>query len=179
MTKRLAMAVDTLRCVGCSACVLACKAENALPDNLERAWIETEMHGVYPSLAATIRSLRCEQCTDAPCVSNCPTGASYYHKDGVILVDRDLCTGCKACIAACPYDARSIHPDGYADKCTLCVHRLAKGQQPACAANCPTNALTAGDTNDPDSAISRLLRSRQWTQLQTERGTKPNLYFLI
>jgi len=176
--KRYAMAVDTRRCVGCSACVIACKEENALPLATFRSWVETETRGTYPNLTMEIRGERCQQCSDAPCVTNCPTGASYYADGGIVLVDGDLCTGCKACIAACPYDARSMHPDGYADKCTFCVHRVAKGQQPACAAACPTQSLTFGDVNDPDSDIAKLLRTRQWKQIHTEAGTKPNLYFL-
>jgi len=125
--KRYAMAVDTLRCVGCSACVIACKEENGLPLANFRSWVVTETTGTFPNLAMEIRSERCEQCSDAACVTNCPTGASYVATGGVVLVDHDLCTGCKACVAACPYDARSIHPDGYADKCTFCLHRVDKG----------------------------------------------------
>jgi Fe-S-cluster-containing dehydrogenase component len=125
-----------------------------------------------------IRSERCEQCTDAPCVTNCPTGASFYAEGGVVLVDRDLCTGCKACVAACPYDARFVHPDGYADKCTFCLHRTTKGLQTACASACPTRSLTFGDLNDPDSDIAMLLRTRQTKQLNPEAGTKPSLFFL-
>ena len=176
--KRFAMAIDTRRCVGCSACVIACQEENGLPLGSFRSWVETETRGTYPNLAMEIRSERCEQCDDSPCVTNCPTGASFVAEGGVVLVDRDLCTGCKACVAACPYEARSIHPDGYADKCTFCLHRVQKGQQPACAAACPTESLAFGDINDPDNAIARLLRERQWKQLRTEAGTKPNLYFL-
>lgn len=174
MKKRLAMAVDTRRCVGCSACVIACKEENALPVDRFRSWVETETSGTYPELAMEIRSARCEQCSDAACVANCPTGASYYGAGGVVLIDRDLCTGCKACAAACPYEARYIHPAGYADKCTFCVHR----NEPACVSACPTSSLTFGDTNDPRSAIAKLLRARRSKQLRPEAGTKPNLYFL-
>ncbi len=177
--KRYAMAVDTRKCVGCSACVVACKEENALPLASFRSWVETETRGTYPSLAMEIRSERCEQCSDAACVANCPTGASYYGEGGIVLVDRDLCTGCKACVASCPYGARSIHPDGYADKCVFCLHRVDRGLQPACAANCPTQSLTFGDVNDSSSGIAKLLRARQSKQLDPEAGTKPNLYFLI
>ena len=177
--KRYAMAVDTRRCVGCSACSLACKAENDLPIEGFRSWVETETKGTFPNLAMEIRSERCEQCSNAACVSNCPTGASHYSKGGVVLVDRDLCTGCKACVAACPFSARYIHPHGYADKCTFCLHRVERGQQVACAENCPTKSLTFGDANDPDSDIARLLRERQWKQLDTAAGTKPNLYYLV
>jgi Fe-S-cluster-containing dehydrogenase component len=176
--KRYAFAIDTRRCVGCNACVLACKAENNLPDEGFRCWIESETKGTYPNLAMEIRSQRCEQCSDAPCVSNCPTGASFYGSGGTVLVDKDLCTGCKACIAACPYDARYIHPQGYADKCTFCLHRVGKGLSPACVTACPTASLHFGDVNDPSSDISRLIRERQWKQLEPEAGTKPNLYFL-
>lgn len=174
--KRHAMAIDTRRCVGCTACVIACKEENGLPLESFRCWIDTDTHGTYPHLAMEIRSERCQQCSDAPCVTNCPTGASYYADGGVVLVDRDLCTGCKACVAACPYDARSIHPDGYADKCTFCLHRGDKG--PACAAACPTESITFGDLADAQSDLVKLLRTRRWKQLQTEMGTKPSLYFL-
>jgi Fe-S-cluster-containing dehydrogenase component len=177
--KRYAIAVDTKKCVGCSACVIGCMEENALPPTQFRSWIETETRGTYPNLAMEIRSERCQQCSDAPCVANCPTGASHYADGGVVLIDRDLCTGCKACVASCPYDARSIHPDGYADKCTFCLHRVSKGLDPACATTCPTASLAFGDANDPSSAIARLLRTRQHKQIHADAGTRPNLYFLI
>ncbi len=178
MKKRYAMAIDTKRCVGCSACVIACKEENGLALADFRSWVEIETRGTYPVLALEIHSERCEQCSDAACVSNCPTGASYYAKGGVVLVQRELCTGCKACVAACPYEARYIHPDGYADKCTFCLHRVEKGLLPACAAACPTQSITFGDLNDPSSDLVKLLRSRQWKQLRADAGTKPNLYYL-
>jgi Fe-S-cluster-containing dehydrogenase component len=173
-TKRLAMVVDTRRCVGCHACVLACKAENGVALGDFRCWIASETNGTYPNLAMEIRSERCNQCSNAPCVTNCPTGASTIANGGIVLVDRDLCTGCKACMAACPYDARFIHADGYADKCTFCVHR----ESPACVSNCPTKALTIGDRNDPLSDVSRLLRERGGRGLQEERGTKPNVFYI-
>ena len=177
--RRYAMAVDTRRCVGCQSCVLACKAENALPEGSQRSWIRTETTGTYPQLSMTIFSERCMHCSDAPCVSACPTGASHVGTGGTVLVDRDLCTGCKACVASCPYEARSIHPEGYADKCTFCMHRIERGLDPACATNCPSRAITFGDVNDPESAIAKLLRTRRSKTLRPEAGTEPNLYFLI
>ena len=78
MKTRLAMAIDTRRCVGCSACVIACKEENGVPLTGFRSWVEDETRGTYPNLAMEIRRQSCEQCSDAPCVANCPTGASFY-----------------------------------------------------------------------------------------------------
>ena len=175
---RYAMAVDTRRCVGCSACVIACKTENNLPEGACRAWIVETALGTFPDLRMMIRSQRCNQCDDAPCVDVCPTGASHVGAGGVVLVTADKCTGCKACMASCPYDARTIHPDGYADKCTFCLHRVERGLLPACVENCPTKALTFGDLHDPDSDLARLLRARRHDVLRPEAGTGPNVFYL-
>ena len=175
---RHAMTVDTRVCVGCKACVLACKGENAVPDGSSRAWVVEEVRGTYPALAMEIRSERCNHCTDAPCVKACPTGASHVAEGGTVLVTHSKCSGCKACIAACPYDARFVHPGGYVDKCTFCAHRTEKGLAPACAGVCPTGALTFGDRNDVTSEVARLLRTRRWKVLHPEAGTEPNVFFL-
>ena len=179
MSKRYAMVVDTTLCVGCQACVLACKAENNVPDGFCRVWIVEEVRGEFPSLSMEIRSERCNQCSYPPCVDVCPTGASHVNEGGIVLVEHDKCTGCKACIAGCPYDARFINPDGYADKCTFCLHRVQKGQQPACVGVCPTYCLTFGDLNDPSSDVSRLLRTRKYKVNRPETGCEPNVYFLV
>ena len=106
--KRYAMVIDTRTCVGCAACVIGCKTENDVADHFARDWIYTETNGSFPNLQMTIRSERCNHCEDAPCVSVCPTGASYYGPGGTVQVNQDKCSGCKACIAACPYDARLV-----------------------------------------------------------------------
>jgi Fe-S-cluster-containing dehydrogenase component len=173
------MTVDTRVCVGCNACVLACKAENALPENGYRDWIVTETKGAFPDLSQEIRSERCNHCAKAPCVRACPTGASHVVEGGTVIVDRDKCTGCKACIASCPYGARYVHPEGYVDKCTFCLHRVRRGEAPACATICPTSALTFGDLNDPESAVSKQLKSRKWKTLRSEQGLEPSVYFLL
>ncbi len=175
---RYAMTVDTRVCVGCKACVLACKGENAVPDGASRAWVVEEVRGTYPDLAMEIRSERCNHCTDAPCVKACPTGASHVGEGGTVLVTHAKCTGCKACIAACPYDARFVHPDGYVDKCTFCVHRTEKRLPTACSSVCPTGALTFGDRNDPSSKVARNLATRAWSTSRPESGAKPNVFFL-
>jgi Fe-S-cluster-containing dehydrogenase component len=172
------MVIDTRLCVGCSACVLACKAENNTPDGFCRDWVVQEVRGEFPNLTAENRSERCNHCARPPCVDACPTGASHVADEGVVLVDHDMCTGCKACIGACPYDARYVHPEGYVDKCTFCLHRVRRGQEPACVEVCPTNCLHLGDLNDPDSNVARLLRERKHKVLAPEAGTQPNVYFL-
>ncbi len=83
----------------------------------------------------------------------CPTGASHVNRGETVLVNAKKCTGCKACIAACPYDSRYVHPNGHVDKCTFCIHRVVKGKDPACVSECPTKALTFGDLNDPKSEV--------------------------
>lgn len=178
MNAQYAMVMDSRKCVGCNACVLACKTENAVPEGYTRDWIVMETRGAFPALSMEIRSERCNHCVDPPCVWACPTGASFIAEGGIVLVDHDKCTGCKACVAACPYDARFIHPDGYADKCTFCHHRVTKGEQPACVEVCPTKSLTFGDLADPDSHVSTLLAELDHKVLHIEAGTEPKLFFL-
>jgi Fe-S-cluster-containing dehydrogenase component len=178
MKKRHAMAVDTRRCVACNACVIACKTENRVPDGGFRCWTVQETSGTFPDLALEVRSERCNHCADAPCVSACPTGASFVAEGGGVAVDRRKCTGCKACIASCPYGARYVHPDGHVDKCTFCLHRTAKGREPACVETCPTRALTFGDLADRDSAVAVLVRGRKVKTLRPEAGTRPQVFLL-
>lgn len=176
---RYGMVVDTKLCVACKACVLACKSENEVPDGYCRDWLVEEVRGVFPNLAAENRSERCNQCANPPCVHACPTGASHVNEGGAVLVTHRKCTGCKACIAACPYDARYVHPDGYVDKCTFCLHRVTRGVGPACVEVCPTACMHFGDLNDPNSDVSKILRTRKSKVLHPETGCDPRLHFLI
>jgi Fe-S-cluster-containing dehydrogenase component len=177
---RYGMVVDSRTCVGCSACAIACRTENDLPEGCSRNWIFTETTGAYPDLAMTIRSERCNHCDNAPCVAVCPTGASYVGPGGTVQVDADKCTGCKACIAACPYGARFIDPRTHtADKCTFCLHRIENGTPTtACQDACPTASIHFGDLNDPTSDVSRLLASRESYTLRPDAGTRPKLFYL-
>ena len=154
---RFAMVIDTKTCIGCGDCVVACKTENRVPDGLNRDWIVEATQGKYPQLKTEFRSERCNHCSNATCVTLCPTGASHYWRGtNIVLVDPDMCTGCKECIAACPYDARLVmHPDGYIDKCTYCHHRVEEGLDPACVSSCPTRCKYFGSLDDPSSEVSR------------------------
>ncbi len=176
---RLAMVIDTKKCVSCMDCVVACKTENNVPEGYDRDWITETSTGTFPNLFLEIRSERCNHCENPPCVYCCPTGASHIHSlGGVVLVDYDKCIGCKACHASCPYDARFVHPKGYADKCTFCIHRVEKGMDPACVSVCPTHCMYFGDIEDPNSEVSKLLQSRKNHTILPEAGTKPQIYYL-
>ncbi len=176
---RYAMTVDERLCVTCNACVSACKNENQVPDGEARCWTVQEERGTFPLLSLLTRSERCNHCENAPCVSACPTSASYVAEGGIVAIDPERCIGCKACIVACPYEARYLHPDGYVDKCSFCIHRVRAGQPPACVAVCPTEALSFGDLDDPGSKVHRQLQNRQFTVLKPEEDTRPKLFFLL
>lgn len=178
--KRYAMVIDTTLCIGCGDCVVACKTENEVPEGLTRDWVTERVTGSFPDLKQQFRSERCNHCSNAPCVTACPTGASFIDPESnVTLVDPGLCTGCKSCIAACPYDARFVMPEGYVSKCTFCLHRVREGLEPACVAACPTRCMHFGDLNDPESEVSRLLRSRPYEVIAPNAGTNPNVFYLV
>ncbi|NIR13359.1 MAG: 4Fe-4S dicluster domain-containing protein, partial [Gammaproteobacteria bacterium] len=115
-----------------------------------------------------------------PCVYNCPTGASYKNKEnGMVLLKKYKCVGCKSCIAACPYDARFINEEhGYADKCTFCDHRVAEGKEPACVQTCIGKSRIFGDLDDPNSEVSRLLRENPHYVRLKKAGTEPRVFYI-
>ncbi|WP_243027072.1 4Fe-4S dicluster domain-containing protein [Thermus albus] len=176
---RYAMAIDLSLCVGCAACAVACKMENQVPPGVFNLWIRERELGTYPDLVVEFRPEQCLHCENPPCVPVCPTGASYQTQDGLVLVDPKKCIACGACVAACPYDARYLHPEGYVSKCTFCAHRLERGREPACVETCPTLCRTFGDLDDPESPVSRALREAGRVDvLRPELGTKPKLFYL-
>ena len=176
---RYAMAMDTRKCVGCADCVVACQTENNVPLGYCRDWIVEAVQGTYPeTVKMHFKSERCNHCDNTPCVRTCPTGASHVIEGGIVKVTHNECIGCGACIEACPYDARYVHPDGYIDKCTFCDHRLVEGGNPACVAVCPTSCLIFGDLDDHKSPVSIALKENDYYVLAPEAGTKPQLYFL-
>lgn len=178
--KRYAIAIDSRKCINCKACVVACRAENNVPLGYSRPWLNEETRGTYPKLMAVSEPEQCHQCEHAACARVCPTGASYKRADGIVMVNPDECVGCRYCMIACPYDARFFREDkGVVEKCTFCVQRVDRGEQPACVETCPGKVRVFGDLNDPNSKISELLSRRQYRLKKDQAGTGPQLYYLI
>ncbi len=177
---RYGMLIDTRRCVGCHACSISCRSENEVPLGHHRSWVEYIEKGTFPNVSQNFLPRLCNQCSAPQCVSVCPTGATYKRpEDGIVVVDKDICIGCKYCLLACPYDARFLNPvTGTADKCDFCQHRLAQGLEPACVSTCFNRARIFGDLNDPGSEISRLIATNPVTVLRPEMGTKPNVFYI-
>ncbi|ESW60983.1 MAG: (Fe-S)-binding protein [Rhodobacter sp. CACIA14H1] len=195
--KKLGLVIDLDTCVGCHACVTACKGWNdqgygaplsdQTPYGVEASGTflnRVHSYAVQPDdlPAQTINFPRsCLHCEDAPCVTVCPTGASYKRaEDGIVLVNEEACIGCGLCAWACPYGAREMDlAAGVMKKCTLCVDRIyneelpEEDRQPACVRTCPTGARHFGDLGDPESAVSRLVAEREGYALMPEMGTKP------
>jgi sulfite dehydrogenase (quinone) subunit SoeB len=194
--RKLGLVIDLDTCVGCHACAVACKSWNAsghpgpLPDSdpygtaPEGVWLN-RVHSFEAGEGPGSRTVHfprsCLHCEDAACVTVCPTGASYKRaEDGIVLVDADLCIGCKLCSWACPYGAREIDErQGVMKKCTLCVDRIfnenldERDRVPACVSVCPTRARHFGDLGDPESDVSRLVAERGGRDLMPELGYRP------
>ncbi len=195
--KKLGLVIDLDICVGCHACAVACKEWNtgaygaplsdqdAYGAEPEGTWLNRiHSYEVTPREgAAQIVHFpkSCLHCEDAPCVTVCPTGASYKRQaDGIVLVNEDACMGCGLCAWACPYGAREMDAAaGVMKKCTLCVDRIynenlaEEDRVPACVRTCPANARHFGDFADPDSEVSRMSAARGGMALMPEQETKP------
>ena len=175
---RWAKVVDHTRCIGCHACTTACKSENEVPLSVTRTYVKYVDVGEFPNARRSFQVTRCNQCDDAPCTHACPTAAMFARADGIVDFDKTVCIGCKACIAACPYDAIFINPEDHsAEKCNFCAHRLDMGLEPACVVVCPTQAILVGDMNDPDSAVSRYISQEAMAVRRPEKDTRPKLFY--
>ncbi len=196
--RTLGLVIDLDTCVGCHACVVACKGWNTQAQDSPLA--DTDPYGISPEGAFLNRvhsyEIRpdtggvaqmahfpksCLHCADAPCVTVCPTGASFKRaEDGIVLVNESDCIGCGLCAWACPYGARELDPaEKVMKKCTLCVDRIydtalpEADRVPACVRTCPAGARHFGDLSDPDSAVSQLVQERGGLELMPEQGTRP------
>ena len=195
--KKLGLVIDLDTCVGCHACVISCKGWNTenygAPLSDQRPYGEEPM-GTFLNrvhsyevkaegqAAQTVHFPKsCLHCENAPCVTVCPTGASYKRKeDGIVLVNEQSCIGCGLCAWACPYGARELdQEEGVMKKCTLCVDRIynenlpEEDRQPACVRTCPAGARHFGDFADPESNVSILTAERGGMDLMPELDTAP------
>ena len=203
---RYGMAIDLKECIGCHSCSVACKSSNNLPNDIWWNRVLTvggdsldTPAGTYPNNELHFMPINCQHCENPACAKACPVGATYKRtEDGVVMQDYDKCIGCRMCMVACPYNARSFNwkkPDYYVEhavgefdapvhqynvveKCTFCANRVARGEPPACMVLCPGRARYWGDLDDPDSDVSKALQGRQYVRLLEDKGTGPNVYYL-
>ncbi|MCX5734760.1 MAG: 4Fe-4S dicluster domain-containing protein [candidate division NC10 bacterium] len=197
-------AIDIEKCIGCGNCVRACKTENDVP--LEpyyfRTWVERYHvpggniehpevdspdggYGGFPPRYKPGDGAKnffvpklCNHCAHSPCVQVCPVGATFESPDGVVLVDKTYCLGCRYCVQACPYGCRFIDPRTMtADKCSLCYHRITKGLTTACCETCPTGARRLGDLKNPKDPIHDFLRNNKIQVLKPQMATGAKAYY--
>ncbi len=195
--RKLGLVIDLDTCVGCHACVISCKEWNT--GGYGAPLSDVDAYGEDPSgtflnrvhtfevkpadkpAMITHFPKSCLHCEDAPCVTVCPTGASFKRsEDGIVLVHEDWCIGCGLCAWACPYGAREKDPvEKVMKKCTLCVDRIynenipEEDRVPSCVRTCPAGARHFGDLGDADSDVSKLVAERGGFDLMPEQGTKP------
>ena len=173
-----AKVIDHTRCIGCHACTTACKSENEVPLSVTRTYVKHVDVGVFPQVRRAHQVTRCNQCAHAPCVVACPTTAMFKRADGIVDFDKSICIGCKACMAACPYDAIFINPEDHsAEKCNFCAHRIDMGLEPACVVVCPTQAILIGDMNDQESYVAQIINREPVTVRRPEKETLPKLFY--
>ena len=175
---RYGLVIDLLKCMGCQACAVACKAERGTPPGILYNKVKLIEIGRYPNARLKFLPISCMHCRKPKCVEVCPTEASYQQEDGIVLIDKKKCIGCGACVLACPYGSRTLLTEmntyfenrsstpyerliqrtfkvGTVVKCDLCTHRLEKGRLPACVETCPSLARSFGDLDDSESEIAK------------------------
>ena len=197
------MLIDIEKCIGCGRCVAACKDENGVSrepfyfrtwveryhvrgDDLEHPIVDSpdggrdgfpERYRAGEGKTFFVPKL-CNHCADSPCVQVCPVGATFDGPDGVVLVDKDYCLGCRYCVQACPYGCRYIDPATHVvDKCDLCYHRITRGLTTACCEVCPTGARQLVDLKNPEDPIHEYLRTHKVQVLKPHMATKPKAFY--
>src|SRR5665811_1332885 len=199
------MVIDLRLCDGCKACTASCQKRHQLRP--EQTWIN--VYEMKDSSGGTFNMPRpCMMCEDAPCMYICPVGANIRTDEGLVLVDTDACVGSRACMAACPYEARffnwadplpqkrlpmapspqmPVPEKGTVGKCVFCADRLPHGELPACVSGCPMGVLYIGDlvtdtaVNGQGTAVvlSDFLRANDAVQYKEELGTNPRVYYIL
>lgn len=178
---RYGMMIELDKCVGCLACVSACKERWDSGRDAARDWVNQFEHGSREAgdLDITFYPGLCMQCEDHPCTLDCPTGATYADENGVVIVDKDVCIGCGNCVPMCPYGARSPDPDkGIVEKCNLCAPYVAQGGEPACVTTCLAECRHFGDLDDTEGPLAKLIRERGAKTLTTaDVDVGPKVYY--
>lgn len=186
---RWGMIIDTTKCAsGCDDCVKACNEENGLSGATgpqDSQWIRKLNIRHLKTGVETSLPMLCQHCEHPPCVDVCPTGASMKRADGIVLVDRHICIGCRYCMMACPYKARSFvhepltdqNPEvprgkGCVESCTFCVQKVDRGENTtACVEACNAaghKAMIFGDLNDPQSEIAQVMNTYKTTEVRAD-----------
>ena len=198
---RYGMVIDLLKCAGCQACVVACRAEHGSPPGVLYNRVQQICIGLYPEARPVFAPMACRHCEDPDCVKVCPTGASYQREDGLVLVDQDKCIGCQACLPVCRYGARSLvkkvkryypgqestpyelqvtrkHQKGMVEKCDFCRHLIDQGRNPACVDTCPAQARYFGNLDDPDSLPMKKLKQYPAAATAMDSDNRPCLFYI-
>lgn len=197
---RYGMVIDLKRCVGCNACVAACKSEHNTPAGIFQTKVLEKEMGRFPDANRVFVPVLCNHCARPVCAEVCPTGATYQRADGIVMIDYEKCIACLACIEHCPYrvrtlvrDRRTLYPDGrtpfekpvhqkipdhVVTKCDFCYHRVEQGRPPACCEVCPTSARVFGDLSAADSDASRLAREYGGWPMMPEHETRPCVLYI-
>ena len=150
-----------------------------MPVGVFRTWVKYVEKGEFPYTSRHFGVMRCNHCDDSPCTVICPTSALYRRPDGIVDFDNRRCIGCKACMQACPYDALYIDPNNNtAAKCNFCAHRVEVSLAPACVIVCPTQAILAGDLDNPGSNVGRVVATQKVSVRKPQKGTQPKLFYV-
>jgi len=195
---RWGLLIDASKCEeSCTACVEACSSaygwKSTGHPGTDPQWIRKVSAKDPKSGAGFSVPVMCQHCANPPCVDVCPTGASFKRADGIVLVDRHICIGCRYCMMACPYKARSfVHepvtdqkPDaprgkGTVESCTLCAHRIDAGGVPHCVEACKKagrEAILFGDLNDPSSEIAKRVATYRTARIREDLGCDTGVYY--
>ena len=196
------LAIDIAKCIGCGSCARSCKLENDVPQEpfFFRSWVEqytikndgsVKVESPNGGIDGFTQSVpdeeifksffvpkMCNHCYKSPCTQVCPVGATFETEDGVVLVDPTYCIGCRYCVQACPYGCRYIHPEKHVvDKCSMCYHRITKGEIPACYSVCPKGARIFGDLHDKNGELVQFLKTHTCLVLKPHLNTGSKLFY--